>query len=365
MLKRLALLAVLFLTLPVSSSARADAHLTSFAVTASGGVFATVGQQGSPGGGHIVWPVTLDLGLFGTLPTSVVLNFPDRASVTLTRMRSESRGAGAFLWTGRGRDCSAMFRSAAVGFRGVISCLNAPYGIDLAPDGSGLQLTRFDKSSTSTSKTSWELQLPTFTPPATPSQAPAWPVGQPPDTAIDILVLYTEAVRQHFDPSGGNANTVAFMRDCVDYTQMAMDNSTTAGQSTIAQVNFVAAKEVSRTASGDLGLDVSYLQTDPEPVGLRNFWAADVLMYLTVDGGNSAGSAPVPGSGGFPVPGPAFANDAVAALQFNYAIQDESGQSPQEPFVFAHEFAHNLGANHDPANSNNSTPLNPWAFGHW
>jgi hypothetical protein len=127
------------------------------------------------------------------------------------------------------------------------------------------------------------------------------------DTSIDVLVLYTEAVRAAKDPSGGNVETKLLARAAVDQLQDALCNSTPGCPATsqpLAQVNLVAAIEVSRTANGNFGTDLFYLRNDPEPLGLRNFWAADVVMYLTDYGGTGiSGLANQPDYGGMPARG--------------------------------------------------------------
>ena len=126
--KRFGLLALFFFALPVTSaSVWGHASLQSFTVTSSGGVFTSIGTQGTSGA-NTVWPVTVDLGLLGTLPPSVMVNFPDRAAATLIRDRSEPRGPNTFLWTARGNGCSAMFSAATSAFRGVISALTRHTG---------------------------------------------------------------------------------------------------------------------------------------------------------------------------------------------------------------------------------------------
>jgi hypothetical protein len=226
--------------------------LQGFSVTGSGPsntVFISTGAQASrPAGAGATWPVAVDTGLLNSQPSSVILNFPDRSAATLTRMRSELRDSAGFLWTGRGDGCTAVFSAWSSGFRGVIACLNANYGIDLIPGRVGQQLTRYEAVPGATD-TAWE-PMPTsnVTAPAG-SGGTAAPLTQT-DTTIEILVLYTNAVRQHFDPGGGSVNTKAFMQQCVDTTQAAMDASTTLGQPSIAQVRMVAAKQVSRNEHG-------------------------------------------------------------------------------------------------------------------
>ena len=363
------LLAVVhFALLLDSASVWGSAALQGFTVTGSGptnSAFVQTGPQAArPIGVGATWPVTVDLSFLASQPATVVLNFPDRSAATLTRMRSELRESGGFLWTGRGDGCTVVFSAWASGFRGVISCLSANYGIDLIPNGSGLQLTRYD-SVPGAKETAWESPPIINTVPSIPGNTPnASPQG---DTVIDILVLYTEAVRQHFDPSGGNVNTTAFMRQCVDTTQAAMDASTTSGQPSIAQVHMVAAKKVSRTENGDdFTADLQWLLLQPEPVGLRNFWAADVVVYMTEDTGTTYGQSNQPKANGLPAPGPSFAPYALSVLMRNHAINDDSGASIPQPYVFMHEFAHSLGADHDYGNAVNTTnPVQPWSYGHW
>ncbi|HET6546727.1 MAG TPA: hypothetical protein VFG55_08290 [Rhodanobacteraceae bacterium] len=104
--------------------------------------------------------------------------------------------------------------------------------------------------------------------------------------------------------------------------------------------------------------DLSYLQHDPEPVGLRNYWAADVVMlvretslYPTI-----CGQANEPGYVTTPPPGPDFAPLALGVTIRNCSFA---------PYGFEHEFGHVLGANHNPESDNNPSPLEPWAYAHW
>lgn len=364
----------LLVTAPISW---ASVALQSFAVTPSGpgvssGVFASIGaQSGTPHTGVTSWPVTIDVTALSTLPSSLVVNFPDRASATLTRTRYQNRGNGAFLWTGRGGDCSAVFTVARVALHGAISCLNANYAVERAIGGSALTLNRY--ISDSSAPLAKPVDAPSSPFVSIPTQALAIP-NNPADTAIDILVIYNESTRLHFDPSGGKAATVAFAQYCVDTTQQAMDLSTTGwmpGQPPIATVNLVAAKEVPGLSTPpQLITDyLVYATSDPVPMSLRNLYAADAVVYLVENGINSYGISPVPGStssGGssLPPPGSGFAPHAVSVVQRNTAVNDDTGTYPQEPYVFPHEFAHLIGANHDAANSpNNTTPLAPYAYG--
>jgi len=200
--------------------------------------------------------------------------------------------------------------------------------------------------------------------------------GLPPDTTIDILVLYTEAVRSALDSPGANVKTKLLAQDGVDQIQQALATSVPLGQPPLATVNLVAAIEVTRTLNGNLGNDLVYLQGNSEPVGLRNFWAADVVMYLTDSGGTGVNGLSNQPNDGFPAPGASFAQFALSGIQFNCALATiTAGATCYDYYVFAHEFGHLFGANHNQLNSPYPYypnppypppgPVEPWAFGHW
>lgn len=171
------------------------------------------------------------------------------------------------------------------------------------------------------------------------------------------MILYTANVRQALQAN--NINVQQYMQDTLDATQMAMDRSTTLGQPVIAEVNLVHAEEVSRSESGfSYGQDLQYLANDPTPVGLRNAWAADIVMYIreTSPQPSLCGLANSPQYLGSPPPGPGFAPFAVGVTKRECTF---SG------YPFQHEFGHIFGANHEPEANTNTTPLQPWAFAHW
>ncbi len=244
------------------------------------------------------------------------------------------------------------FSASANGFRGVISCLNAPYAVDIVAVGSGLQLIRFGQP---TAPAAVESLITSRAPISNLSPAQATPTSA--DQALDVLVLYTEPVRQSLVALG--LDPVKYMHDAVDTTQQAMVNSTATdiGQPLIAQLNFVAAKKVLYQEIGNFGADLDYLANDPEPTGLRNYWAADVVVLVT-EGGilNACGQARRPNDGGLPPPGPGYAPFAHAVVKRTCTISQ---------VVFPHEFAHTLGADHNAESEHNATPLRPWAYAHW
>jgi hypothetical protein len=251
------------------------------------------------------------------------------------------------------------------GFRGVIACLNANYGIDITPSGSALQLTRYD-AVIGASETAWE-PAPITRSTSLGSVETTTSLTQT-DTVIEILVLYTEAVRHHFDPAGGTLGTVNFIQQCVDTTQAAMQASTSPSKPLIAQVKLVAAKKVSRTENGDDFFADLLWMGDPtqEAAKLRDFWRADVVVYMTEDTGGTYGQSNMPNVNSEPPPGQSFVSQASSVVMRSHALNDDSGAATPQPYVFMHEFAHTLGADHDYGNALNTTsPVDPWSYGHW
>lgn len=269
-------------------------------------------------------------------------------------MRHERHGS-ALLWTGQGGDCSATFRIAADGgFKGTVSCLSAPYGIEQAADSSNVRLTRYDDAG----QHSWEEDL-TLVPPVFPTGEDLSPLAPPRgviDTTVDILVLYNSSLA-----------SVNIWQDAIDQIQAiqhAMDVSTIAGQSLIAQVRLAGAARIVRNVSGVSGADLRFLQESGQVSALRDYYAADLVLYFNSGSCEPApgqsvtqGIAYLPGVNGVPPP-PAPAWAFAASL---YACSDNPGD-----WVAAHEIAHVFGANHNYDHEpRNPTPLQSYAWGYW
>jgi hypothetical protein len=295
--------------------------------------------------------VTINLALLNTLPPTLQVNFPDRASVTLAQLRSEQNG-NALFWMGQGGGCSGMFRVAADGgFKGTVSCLNAPYGINHPAGSSSVRLTRYDDAG----HVSWDESL-TEAPEGLDSLLPPMSPQGGTDTTIDILVLYNTSL-----------TSVSIWQDAVyqmDAIRSAMEVSTTAGESTIAQVRLAGAAWITRNVSGVSDLELRFLKDSPTVAGLRDYYAADVVLYL-----NSGSCIPPPGQtviqgiaflpGTNGVPAPPAPDWAFAASL--YQCSDNPGD-----WVAAHEIAHVFGANHNRDHEpHNPAPLQPYAWGHW
>ncbi len=184
--------------------------------------------------------------------------------------------------------------------------------------------------------------------------APTAPQGVT-DTTIDILVLYNSSLA-----------SVNIWQDAIDQVQAiqhAMDISTIAGQSVIAQVRLAGAARIVRTSPGVSLADLEFLRNNPLVAAVRNYYAADIVLYLNsgvceIPGQSvTQGIAYLPGYNGVPPP-PAPAWAFAASL---YPCSDNPGD-----WVAAHEVGHVFGANHNYDHlPRNPTPLASYAWGHW
>jgi len=209
-------------------------------VSASGGssLFTNLGTE-TQVSGQPVWPAAIDFSLLATLPQTLVINFPDRAAATLSRTRGEPRQSGAYLWTGNGNGCTAVLNIVPTNVIGAISCLTGNYSV--TGMGPSLQLTRFVASNSAVAAFE-PAPVGVKTPQYTEPQA-AQPSGTQVDTTVDVLVLYSDAVRQFFDPNGGNAKTRQTAQAAIDIVQQAMTQSTSSGL-TLANVRLAGVSEV-------------------------------------------------------------------------------------------------------------------------
>jgi hypothetical protein len=298
-------------------------------------------------GTAIVWEVTLNQTLLATLPSSLVLNLPDHAPVTLDMDQAESRGSGAYVWGGRGGDCSAVFTAGSHQLLGDISCINGPYTVKMTASGTRLSFfvygpppAGFDDDVAVLDE---GMNMPAGE--CEPQQS-----SGDSSTILDVLVLYNAAVRQEIENEGLNPQLA--MQAIMDSVQQAMINSRSADAQT-PKVSLVHAEEIAYAATGSMEDDLIYLRNDSIPTTLRNQSGADIVMLVRKDvwQGN-CGLAYSPGYQGTPLPGPAFAPLAVGTTVRTCGFAK---------YPFHHEFAHILGANHsEPAS--NPTPVRCWAF---
>ncbi|TAH45470.1 MAG: hypothetical protein EYC71_06250 [Gammaproteobacteria bacterium] len=301
-------------------------------------------------GTAVFWDVTLNQTLLSSLPSSLVLNLPDHAPVTLSMDQAQARGLGAHVWGGRGGDCSAVFTAADGRLLGDISCINGPYTLRMTASDTRLSFFVYPPAPAGFDEDVAVLGAGTNLPAGEcePQQSPG---GSP---NLDVLILYNAAVRQEIVNEGLNPQLE--MQAIMDSVEQAMINSRSADAQT-PDVNLVHAQEIAYAATGSLDADLDYLR-DPGavPVALRDQYGADVVMLVRKDDWQGyCGKAYTPGYGGAPLPGSAFAPLAVGVTVRTCGFAK---------YPFHHEFAHILGANHSETASN-PTPLRCWAYAHY
>lgn len=152
--------------------------------------------------------------------------------------------------------------------------------------------------------------------------------------------------------------------DHIQTIQHAMELSTGSGQPLIAQMRLAGAARISRTVSGAPVADRQYLRTDPQTAALRDYYAGDIVLYLTTGScavpGTVQGVAYLPGTEGAPPPNEPGAADWAFAVSL-LDCSDNPGD-----WVAAHEIAHVFGANHNQDHIPfNPTPIEDYAWGYW
>lgn len=165
---------------------------------------------------------------------------------------------------------------------------------------------------------------------------------------ISILVLYTPAAARR---SGGDLRAGA--RHNVDLLNTAFLNSGVDGRAVLA-----AAVEADLGLAGDQsqGDVLRHSIEHPLAMQLQNRWAADVVSVVVASEETSDGLC-----GYANVMFRRMNSHLMASRAFNL-ISEGCFHSN---YVFVHEVAHNLGAQHDPANASSpEQAVYPWSFAH-
>ncbi|HSN77732.1 MAG TPA: M12 family metallo-peptidase, partial [Anaerolineae bacterium] len=162
---------------------------------------------------------------------------------------------------------------------------------------------------------------------------------------IDVLVVYTPAVRSQY----GNNGIKSLIDLAVDETNQSYANS-----QINMQLRLVHTAEVAFTEStGSMGTDLGRLQSKTdgymdEVHALRDQYHADMVSLIVANMG-SCGIAYL-----MTTLSPTFERNAFSVV----AAMCAAGY-----YSFGHELAHNMGANHDRANA--SAALYPYSYGYW
>ncbi len=171
--------------------------------------------------------------------------------------------------------------------------------------------------------------------------APATAGAADPNAEMHLLAMYTPQAR---DAAGGVAGIEATIQAAVDNANTAFANSNMFGRYVLVHTALANYND-----SGNLSNDLSWIRTDATTAGLRDQHGADMVSLIVNSGGCGIGYVQRN-------PGPGFAGSAFQVTVRSCAVGN---------LTFAHEHGHNLGFEHDPANSSAypSAGSFDWSFG--
>lgn len=175
-----------------------------------------------------------------------------------------------------------------------------------------------------------------------PTAAAPSPVGPDP-IALDVMVVYTPAARRG---AGGTSQIEATIRAAVDITNTAYANSQVGARLDLVHIAETPFDDT-RSASNDL----NNVRTSTTVAAWRNTQGAD-MVGLIVDRNDACGLG--------------YVQRRVRSSFAPFAYQVTARGCAVGNLSFAHEFGHNQGCEHDPANG--TSPSNasfPFAFGHF
>ncbi|MCB1019740.1 MAG: Ig-like domain-containing protein, partial [Acidobacteria bacterium] len=168
-----------------------------------------------------------------------------------------------------------------------------------------------------------------------------------PAAEIHLLAMYTPQAR---DAAGGVAQIEATIQAAVDNANTTFLNSNMFARYVLVHTA-LAGHDDAGSANGGMSTDLSWVLSDSATAALRNQYGADMVSLVVNDGAGSWGLGYVQRS-----PGSSFAGYAFQVTARSCAVGNLS---------YAHEHGHNLGFEHDPANSSAypSGGSYAWSFG--
>ncbi|MEM7350090.1 MAG: PKD domain-containing protein [Acidobacteriota bacterium] len=296
--------------------------------------------------------VAIDLSLLQQPSAKIILDLPDGNRYEVLSTGFEQRLDGGTTWRGevpwQGLEMPAgvtltVHDSLVVG---TISTPDGTYEIRPQADRSH-RLAKVDRSHLPDCaggvqpEVAYEAsQAPLATLPAIDSSTAATELTGIPQKAssIDVLAIYSSGAR---NLRGGHSQIRALIQHAVDFANSSFGNSATSPRVVLRHAEEMA---ISQSNWHDLG----FLRQHGPTQALRNEVGADLVAAFIhdVDGFCGQGYLMNPVGVGF----------APWGYSVNLVECDIS--------VAAHEFGHNLGLHHDPANAG-SNPAFAWAYGHF
>jgi hypothetical protein len=298
----------------------------------------------------------VDESIVAVVPDQISIDLPDRASLLAERTYHQQRGPKNMVWRGALQTDSK--NKVTLTFYEGLLVGHIQSGADtfvIRPGRNGR--SRIEKLNPKSFAPEWGHDHAThgheMVPPtdgATTSQESA-SAGSTPTTAaagatveITLMSVYTPQARA---AAGGTTQIQAQIQAAVDQANTAFINS-----DMIARYNLTYMTEVAYNDSGNITTDLNWVTGNATVAALRNTYAADMVSLITENGAGYCGIGWVQRN-----PGASFAN---------YAFQ-VTARGCLTNSTLAHEHGHNLGMEHDPANSG-TTPSGasyPWSFGHY
>jgi hypothetical protein len=271
----------------------------------------------------------------------VTLNLFSDVIVTAVLDRVENGADGFRTWLGHPADddrrlVSLTWRDGVLA--GTVQSQTASYV--LRPVGNGL--TRIVEVDASAAPQDGEPLTHAAIAPVRP------PAVQDDGSTIDVLVLFTRAVRNAL---GGGVNVAAWVNQ-----QIANANSAFGGSQVVPRLRLVGVRDAEQGGSNDVDTDLDRLTATndgyfDEIHDVRNAVKADLVHLVVASATGACGVAHLMQAG---------QNDVgFGVYAFSVGVY-----SCDYKFTFAHELGHNMGANHAPGDPVSATPLAAYAFGY-
>ena len=310
--------------------------------------------------GVVPYAVELDIDLVRSAPQRLELPAPDGRLLVAELSVFEDRGGGDAMWAGRvaGSDYESVVFSVVDGYLsgrfGVPG--GAKYRISARPDGRG----RIEDMSAMTPKPKAEYcgvpperPAPVGVVEAQRSGDPERVVRESNHNLLDIMILYSEAAGRRYVLRNGSIE--APINNSIDYLNLVFRN----GQlDIVARLAHLEQAPASLNTEGGGEAVLGRLRGNREVQELRAEHNADLVhLFVTAEVTRICGIAYVLEKGD------TWRSFSPAA----YGVTRMQGCGDE---TFAHEIGHNLGANHDPPNTDkyeerrNTTSVTPYAFGH-
>lgn len=277
-------------------------------------------------------------GLDGEPPAAIRFDLPEGRFVAV-RTHFELRERG-WSWQGAidGQGSVTLVREGPA-LAGLVRTPGVDYELGSGPDGEA-RLARLDPARFPPCAEPLAVDAPeTGEPPV--ALAPA-PFGTDP-IPLDVMVVYTPAARL---AAGGEAQIRATIQAAVDITNTAYANSMIR-----ARLDLVHAAEAPFDDTGTGGFDLRNVQDSTTVQTWRDQQGADLVGLIVADTDAC---------------GLGYLQQRIRPSFEAYAYQVTARGCAVGNLTFAHEFGHNQGCEHDPANGN--LPSNasfPFAFGHF